>query len=175
MSAFQSLQVLSKEPAAAEERARDEQEEEECMAWRTCDDLVPIGIVERDRIHHIPMAFQGQQLVSGDGIPYFTCTIIRSCDELVPGLVERTVRQWEDVCAEDLEQEEIRRIIRLQALYQLCRIGISQVSCKDAGWGGLTVDHSTQVRALGLRDQRLLENDLIDDHVHIRTSSKYVN
>lgn len=36
----------------------------------TGDDLVPPGIVERDRVHHVAVPVQSQQLVPGSGVPH---------------------------------------------------------------------------------------------------------
>lgn len=34
------------------------------------DDLVPPGVVERDRVHHVAVPIQCQQFVSGRGVPH---------------------------------------------------------------------------------------------------------
>ena len=60
---------------------------------RTSNDLIPIRIVECNRVHNIPMPLESQQLITSNGIPHLACTIITSSNEFVSTLVERTVRQ----------------------------------------------------------------------------------
>ena len=73
----------------------------------TRNDLVSVGIIECDGVHDVSVAFQGQQFVTSNCVPYFASTIITASNELVAGLVECAIRQWQDVCSQDLEQEEV--------------------------------------------------------------------
>jgi hypothetical protein len=79
----------------------------------TRDDLVAVGVIERDRVYDVPMALEGQQLVTRDCVPDLASAIVTAGDELIAGLVEGAVRQRQDVCAEDLEQEEVAGLVAL--------------------------------------------------------------
>ena len=62
------------------------------------------------------MALQSQQLVSRDGVPDLAGAVVTASDELVAGLVEGAVGKGEDVCAEDLEEEEVGGFVAFQLL-----------------------------------------------------------
>ena len=42
---------------------------------------LPIGVVESDGIHHIPVALQHKQLFPRVGVPHLACSVIATCDE----------------------------------------------------------------------------------------------
>mmetsp|Transcript_115380 Transcript_115380/g.322524 ORF Transcript_115380/g.322524 Transcript_115380/m.322524 type:complete len:204 (+) Transcript_115380:154-765(+) len=115
----------------------------------SCDDLVSEGIVERDRIHDVLVAVQCQQLLAAQRVPDAACPVIGPGDELGPGLVERAIRQRQDVGPQDLEQVKPLVVLVLDLVHQL-------------------EDHRAQGVLLVLRDQRLLEHDLVDEHLHVR-------
>ena len=56
----------------------------------SCDDFVAERVVERDRVHDIFVAFEGQQLLACVGVPHLAGAVVRSRDKAVAALVERT-------------------------------------------------------------------------------------
>lgn len=81
------------------------------LTERTSDDLVSVGVVERNGIHHVSVALEREQLISRYGVPDLAGAVVAACDEFVAGLVEGAVRQRQDVCSQDLEQEEVAGLI----------------------------------------------------------------
>lgn len=51
---------------------------------------------------------------------YLAIAVVAASDELVTTLVERAVCQWQDVGTQNLEQEEMPLVVRLQLLHQFC-------------------------------------------------------
>mmetsp|Transcript_10259 Transcript_10259/g.17670 ORF Transcript_10259/g.17670 Transcript_10259/m.17670 type:complete len:216 (+) Transcript_10259:902-1549(+) len=83
------------------------------------DDLVAERVVESDGVHHVLMTLQGVDLVTGKGVPHFTGTVVRPCDESVPAFVERAVGEGEDMRTQNLEEGEVRVLVHLQLLDEL--------------------------------------------------------
>jgi len=54
-----------------------------CFVKRASDNLITIGVVEGNGVHNVAVAFQGEQLISGGGVPDFACTVVTTRDELV--------------------------------------------------------------------------------------------
>lgn len=69
-------------------------------------DQVAERIVERHRVHHILVLLEGQKLSTSLCIPNATCPIVATSDELVTGLVKRTVRERQEMRSQHSEQFE---------------------------------------------------------------------
>ena len=64
-------------------------------------------IVESDGIHHVLVAFKGEQLLAGVGVPYLACAVVATGDETVSTLVESAICEWQNVGAQYFEQVEL--------------------------------------------------------------------
>ena len=64
------------------------------------------------------MLVQGEKLFARHGVPHLARAIVRSCDELVSGLVECTVGQGQQMGLQHFEQVELLRLILLLLLDQ---------------------------------------------------------
>lgn len=89
------------------------------LVERAGNDLITIGIVERDRVNDVPVSLERVQFVSGDCVPDLARAIVTTRNKLISRLVECAVGQGEDVRPEDLEQEEVTRLVALQLLDKL--------------------------------------------------------
>ena len=86
----------------------------------------------------------------GEGVVVALRVIIGAGDEAIATRVERTVREWLDVGSEELGEAE--------GLVGVC--------------SSLSVSLFTSFSSCGLRffrEQRLLPNELVQQHIHVRT------
>ena len=80
------------------------------LTERSRDDFIPVGIIERNRIHHIPVTpLEGEQLVSCYCAPDLAGSVVTARDELVAGLVQGAVCERQYVCTQNLEMYVRRR------------------------------------------------------------------
>jgi len=94
-------------------------------------------------------------------------------DALVARLVERAVGERQDVRAQDLEQVKVVALVHLELLDQLYSHSTESVpafTCPQPPQQQerLTVDESPELRLARLGDQRLLEHDLVHQHLNVR-------
>ena len=97
----------------------------------TGDNLVSVRIVERHRVDDIRVLVQGKELLTRIRVPYFARAIVATRDELASIFVERTVGQWEQMGAEDLEEAEalllILELLLNQLLDKLLELGLARL------------------------------------------------
>ena len=65
------------------------------------------GVVEGDRVHHVLVPLERQQLLARQRVPHLAGAIVRAGDEAVARLVEGAVGERQDVRAEHLEEGEL--------------------------------------------------------------------
>ena len=80
---------------------------------------LPEGVVEGHRVDDVGVLVQGEEFLAGVGVPDLASAIVRSCDELVTGLVESAVGQREQMGAKDLEEGELLHLVLELLLDQL--------------------------------------------------------
>mmetsp|Transcript_33349 Transcript_33349/g.72896 ORF Transcript_33349/g.72896 Transcript_33349/m.72896 type:complete len:212 (+) Transcript_33349:780-1415(+) len=88
------------------------------LVERPSDHLVPVRVVERDCIDHIPVPFEYHCLLPLHGVPHSARSIVGPCDEQASSLVERTIREGEHVCPQDLVSGELLALLVLKLLNQ---------------------------------------------------------
>mmetsp|Transcript_42863 Transcript_42863/g.118517 ORF Transcript_42863/g.118517 Transcript_42863/m.118517 type:complete len:230 (-) Transcript_42863:8-697(-) len=114
----------------------------------TSDNFVTEWIVEADRIDHVLMAIERQQLFATEGVPDTASAIVGTGDELRPRLVEGAIRKRQNVRAQNLEQVKSLRIFVVDLIDQL-------------------ENHLSQRLLLVLGYQWLFEDDLVDEDLDI--------
>ena len=88
------------------------------LVERSGNDLVPKWIIERNGIDDVLVPLESEQLIAARRRPDLARSIVAPRDELVPCLVERAVRQGQDVRAQDLVEVEVLTLVRLLLLNQ---------------------------------------------------------
>ena len=86
---------------------------------RACDYLVPIGIVESNRIYDIFVAFQCEKLLAGLRVPHLTSAIVAPSDKFITRFVESAIRERQNVGTQDLEKVEVVNVVHFQFLDEL--------------------------------------------------------
>ena len=68
-------------------------------------------VVERYRIDYVFVAFERQELLPCQGVPYFAGPVVGPCNKSIARLVEATVGQRQDMSTQDLEEVKVLRDI----------------------------------------------------------------
>ena len=89
------------------------------------------------------MLVEREQLLARVGVPHFARAVIAARDELAAALVEGAVGKWKQVGSQDFGEPEALHLVLLLLLDQL-------------------FDELLQLRLTGLRDQGLLQQNLVD-------------
>ena len=111
-------------------------------------DFVAVGVVKSHRVHDVGVLIEGEQLLTGDGVPDLAGSVVGACDEFVSRLVECAIGQRKQMGSQDLVESELLLLVFLLLFDQL-------------------LNELLQLRLAGLGDQGLLEQDLIDESVDI--------
>ena len=98
------------------------------------------------------MPFERQQLLPGLRVPDLTRPIVGASDKFVPGFVEGAVCERKDVRAQNFEEEEVVVFVCLELLNEL-------------------VDETPQLRLAVLRYQRFACDNVVDQHLDVRTAA----
>mmetsp|Transcript_32782 Transcript_32782/g.76574 ORF Transcript_32782/g.76574 Transcript_32782/m.76574 type:complete len:204 (-) Transcript_32782:71-682(-) len=114
----------------------------------SCNDLVSKGIVECDRVHHVLVPLERQELLPGHRVPHLAGTVVAAGDEPLAVLVESAVCEREDVRSKDFEEVKLLGVLRILFLDEL-------------------VQELPHVRPLALRQEGLLLQDLVQEHFHV--------
>ena len=114
---------------------------------------LPIWVVEGHCVDDIRVLVEWEQLLTGHGVPHFARAIVTSSDELASIFVEGTVGQWEQVSSQHLEQFEVLLLVLTLLLNEF-------------------LDQLFQLRFARVWDQRLLEENLVDESVDVRSMQR---
>ena len=110
---------------------------------------LPVGVVESHGVDDVGVLVEREQLLAGVRVPHFAGAVVAARDELVARLVECTVGQREQVRAQHFEQAEALLLVLLLLLNKF-------------------FDQLLQLGLARLRDQRLFEQNLVNEAVDIR-------
>ena len=114
---------------------------------------LPEGVVEGHRVHYVRVLVKRQQFLSRVRVPHLARAIVAPRDELASILVEGAIGEWEEVRSEHLEEAELLLLVLLLLLDQLA-------------------DEALELRLARLRNQRLFQEDLLDQPVDVRPSGR---
>ena len=116
---------------------------------RSC---LPEGVVEGHRVDDVGVLVKRKQLLARVRVPHLARAVVAACDELAAAFVEGAIREREQVRSQHFEKPEALVLVLLLLLDQL-------------------LNQLLQLRLASLRDQRLLQQNLVDQPVDVRPAT----
>ena len=124
-------------------------------------DQITEGVVERHRVNDVFVLLKTQQFAATLGVPDLACPIVAARDKFVSRLVECAIRQRQQVRPQHRKQLELLLPILHLLLDEAYNMSDAVV---------LTFDQLLQLRFARLVNERLLQQYLVDQSVHIGSS-----